>query len=346
MGDFINNNDRWSASDISFRGSTPIVSDSNEDDHCSGPTQNVLCVQQDSIGPYVTFTTRNGRRHKFYTRTLGNYLRTKLSRIEDYPQWCWSIRNFSSTFQFDDITLLSGKDKIPLDENLLLREILLKSVGEDMERYFLHHNDTLKIFSTIRLEYQKRFTTSIRDKIWGTVSIGRECPDIDAVDRTLTKMVLQEEYGNPPEEKYRAWNEFINGKILKSMQEDLRDYIILKDERLTKDNLQDLLPTDLISILVTFLWSLSSYRDTELKPCQRCHSSLHVSYRCPLSVTPRPTYYKQSQKGEAKINEEGTYTQDNYRTIKRNSGSNIRPGQQKSSNQSCKPKQRKGSSKQ
>ena len=123
LDDFINNNDRWSASDISFRGSTPIVSDSHEDDHCSGPTQNVLCVQQDSIGPYVTFTTRNGRRHKFYTRTLGNYLRTKLTRIEDYPQWCWSIRNFSSTFQFDDITLLFGKDKIPLDENLLHREM-------------------------------------------------------------------------------------------------------------------------------------------------------------------------------------------------------------------------------
>ena len=221
MGDFINNNDRWSASDISFRGSTPFSSDSHEDDHCSGPTQNVLCVQQDSIGPYVTFTTRNGRRHKFCTRTLGNYLRTKLTRIEDYPQWCWSIRNFSSTFQFDGITLLFGQDKIPLDENLLLREILLKSVGENMERYFLHHNDTLKVFSTIRLEYQKRFTASIRDKTWSAISIGRECPNIDAVDRTLTKMVIQEQYGNPPEEKYRARNDFINGKILRSMQEKL-----------------------------------------------------------------------------------------------------------------------------
>ena len=218
-----------------------------------------------------------------------------------------------------------------------------------MERYFLHHNDTLKIFSTIRLEYQKRFTASIRDRTWSTISISRECPDIDAVDRTLTKMVLQEQYGNPPEEKYRARNEFINGKILKSMQEDLRGlhyYIILKDERLTKDNLQDLLPTDLISILVTFLWSLASYRDTEVKPCQRCHSSLHVSYRCPFPVTPRPTYYKQSKKGETKINDESTYTQDNYRIIKKNSGSNIRPGQQKSSGQSYKSKQKKGSSKQ
>ena len=178
LDDFITHDDRWSASDISFRGSTPVSSDSHNEDHCSGPTQNALCFKQDSIGPYVTFTTRNGRRHKFYTRTLGNYLRTKLNRIEDYPQWCWLIRNFSSTFQFDDITLLSGIDKIPLDENLLLREILLKSVGErDMERYFLHHNDILKIFSTIRLEYQKRFTTSIRDKTWSTISIGRECPD-------------------------------------------------------------------------------------------------------------------------------------------------------------------------
>ena len=346
LDEFIHHDDRWSASDISFRGSTPITSDGHKEDHCSGPTQNVLCVQQDSIGPYVTFTTRNGRRHKFYTRTLGNYLRTKLTRIEDYPQWCWSIRNFSSTFQFDDITLLSGKDKIPLDENLLLREILLKSVGENMERYFLHHNDTLKIFSTIRLEYQKRFTTSIRDKTWSTISIGRECPDIDAVDRMLTKMVLQEQYGNPSEEKYRARNEFINGKILKSMQEELRDYIILKDERLTKDNLQDLLPTDLISILVTFLWSLASYRDSEIKSCQRCHSSLHVSYRCPFPVPPRPTYYKQDKKGTTKINDESTYTQDNYTSIKKNSGSNSRPGKQKSSGQNYRFKQKKGSSKQ
>ena len=98
---------------------------------------------------------------------------------------------------------------------------------------------------------------------------------------------------------------------------------------------------NLISILVTFLWSLSSYRDTELKPCQRCHSSLHVSYRCPLPVTPRPTYYRQSKKGKTKINEESTYTQGNHRTIKRSSGNNIRPGQQKSSGQSCKPKQKK-----
>ena len=214
-----------------------------------------------------------------------------------------------------------------------------------MERYFLHHKDTIKIFSTISLEYQERFATSIRNKMWNTISIGRECPDIDAVDRTLTKMVLQEQYGNPPEEKYRARNEFINGKILKSMQEDLRDYIILKDERLTKDSLQDLLPTDLISILVTFLWSLASYRDTELKSCQRCHSSLHVSYRRPVPVTPRPTYYRQSQKGETGANDESTCTQGNYRTIKKNSGNNIRPGQQKSSNQSCEPR-RKGSSKQ
>ena len=191
-------------SDINFHGNTPITPDSQDEDHCSGPTQNVLCVQQNSTGPYVTFTTRNGRRHKFYARTLGNYLRTKLNKTEDYPQWCWSIGNFSSTFQFDDITLLSGKDKIPLDENLLLREIKLKSVGENMERYFLHHNDTLKIFSTIRLEYQERFTTSIRDKIWSTISVGSECPDIDAVDRMLTKMLLQEQYANPPEEKCRV----------------------------------------------------------------------------------------------------------------------------------------------
>ena len=122
--------------------------------------------------------------------------------------------------------MLSGKDKIPLDENLLLREIKLKSVGENMDRYFLHHNDTLKIFSTIRLEYQERFTTSIRDKIWSTISVGSECPDIDAVDRMLTKMLLQEQYANPPEEKYRARNEFINGKILKSMCENLTSPLI------------------------------------------------------------------------------------------------------------------------
>ena len=49
LDDVTNNNDRWSASDISFRGSTPVSSESHDDDHCPGPTQNALCVQQDSI---------------------------------------------------------------------------------------------------------------------------------------------------------------------------------------------------------------------------------------------------------------------------------------------------------
>ena len=88
--------------------------------------------------------------------------------------------------------------------------------------------------------------------------------------------------------------------------------------------------------------SLASYRDTEVEPCWGFHSSLHVSYRCPFPVTSRPTYYKQNKKGASKINDETTNTQDNYRTIKKNSGSNVRPGQQKSSGQGYKPKQRKG----
>ena len=137
-----------------------------------------------------------------------------------------------------------------------------------MERYFLHHNDTPKIFSTIRLEYQKTFTASIRDKIRGVPFLSVVSgPYIDAVDRTLTKMVLQEQYGNPSEEKYRARNEFINGKIFKSMQEDLRDYVKLGDGRLAKDEPRDIPPTDLTSVLVAFSRSLASYRDTEVEPC-------------------------------------------------------------------------------
>ena len=83
----------------------------------------------------------------------------------------------------------------------------------------------------------------------------------------LTKMVLQEQYGNPSEEKYRARNEFINGKIFKSMQEDLRDYVKLGDGRLAKDEPRDIPPTDLTSVLVAFSRSLASYRDTEVEPC-------------------------------------------------------------------------------
>ena len=39
LDDVTNNNDRWSASDISFRGSTPVSSESHDDDHSPGPTQ-------------------------------------------------------------------------------------------------------------------------------------------------------------------------------------------------------------------------------------------------------------------------------------------------------------------
>ena len=86
-----------------------------------------------------------------------------------------------STYQLDDNISLSSKDKIPLDENLLLRETAdttqVSGGGRDMERYCLHHNDIIKISSTIRLEYQRRFTASIRDRTWSAISISRECPD-------------------------------------------------------------------------------------------------------------------------------------------------------------------------
>ena len=108
------------------------------------------------------------------------------------------------------------------------QQILPKSVGErDMERYCLHHNDIIKISSTIRLEYQRRFTASIKTNLechfyqsW--------CPD----RCRRCEMVLREQGGVISSAE----------KILESVQEDLRGLhymIILKDERLTKDNLQD-----------------------------------------------------------------------------------------------------------
>ena len=134
---------------------------------------------------------------------------------------------------------------------------------------------------------------------------------------------------NHPEGKWRVRKDFINGKIFKGMQNDLRDYVKLRDGRLTKDNLQDLLPTDLTFILVAFSRSLAPYRDTEVESRWGFHSSLHVTYRCSSPVTPRPTYHKKSKKSETKTNDETTY--------------NTRPGQQKLSGQSYRFKQKKGS---
>ena len=67
-------------------------------------------------------------------------------------------------------------------------------------------------------------------------------------------------------------------------------------------------------------------------------SNLCILQYIPLLA--KSTHYKQSQKVRQKKLEENLSNKNNYRTFKRSSGNNIRPGQ------SYKTKQRKGSSKQ
>ena len=61
------------------------------------PPVNPLLWIKDTMGACVIFSTLDGRVQKFYTKVIGNKIRTKLNKLEDILRWCSSIREFTIT---------------------------------------------------------------------------------------------------------------------------------------------------------------------------------------------------------------------------------------------------------
>ena len=142
-------------------------------------------------------------------------------------------------------------------------------------------------FSTIRAEYQNTYTAEHRDRLWRDINIGRFCPDIRAADEIPTDMVLNEQYGNRPEERYRSSREFINHKILETLNEDVMYLVTFSDPNLMNGNKCKVQPTALISSIISFLTATAARNGVRPQPCSFCHSPLHTFHYCRKQIKAR-----------------------------------------------------------
>ena len=122
-----------------------------------------------------------------------------------------------------------------------------------MERYFINQSDIVSVFSTIRAEYQNTNTVEHGGRLWKDTNIGRFYPDIRAADEILTDLVLNQQHSNRPEERYRSSREFINHKILETLNEDVMYLVTFSDPNLMNGNKCKVQPTTLISSITSFL---------------------------------------------------------------------------------------------
>ena len=115
-----------------------------------------------------------------------------------------------------------------------------------MGRHFTDQSDVVSVFPTIGAEYQNTYTAEHRERLWRDINIGRFCPDIRGVNEILADMVLNERYGDRPEERYRSSREFINHKILESLNEDVMYLVTFSEPGLIYGNKCKVQPTTLI----------------------------------------------------------------------------------------------------
>lgn len=156
----------------------------------------------------------------------------RFSTLEDFPRWCRPICEFTTTYHLDDLVRLKAGVQFLDDQNALLERYPSQSLGDKMERYFMNQSDIVSVFSTIRAEYQNTNTAEHRDRLWKDTNIGGFCPDIRAADEILTDMVLNQQYSNRPEERYRSSREFINHKILETLNEYVMYLVAFNDPNL------------------------------------------------------------------------------------------------------------------
>ena len=255
--------------------------DTKEDIENPLPPVNSLLWRKDPMGTYIIFSTLDGNVQKFYTNVMGNKIRTKLNKLEDFPRWCRSMREFTTTHRLDDLVRLKSGIRLPDNQNVLLERYLRQSLGDKMEGYFMNQSDVVSVFSTIRAEYQNTYTAEHRDRLWRDINTGRFCPDIRAADEMLTDMVLNEQYGNRPEERYRSSREFINHKILETLNEDVMYLVTFSDPNLMNGNKCRVQPTTLISSIISFLTATAARNGVRSQPCSFCRSPLHTFHYCP-----------------------------------------------------------------
>ena len=261
--------------------------DTKEDIENPLPPVNSLLWRKDPMGTYIIFSTLDGTVQRFYTNVIGNKIRTKLNTLEDFPRWCRSIREFTTTYRLDDLVRLKSGIRLSDNQNALLERYLRQSLGDKMERYFMNQSDVVSVFSTIRAEYQNTYTAEHRERLWRDINIGRFCPDIRAADEILTDMVLNEQYGNRPEERYRSSREFINHKILETLNEDVMYLVTFSDPNLMNGNKCKVQPTTLISSIISFLTATAARNGVRPQPCSFCHSPLHTFHYCRKQIKAR-----------------------------------------------------------
>ena len=66
----------------------------NEDIERPFPPVNSLLWKKDPMGTYVIFSTLDGRVRKFYTIVIGNKIRTKFNKLEDFQDGADQYANF------------------------------------------------------------------------------------------------------------------------------------------------------------------------------------------------------------------------------------------------------------
>ena len=142
----------------------------------------------------------------------------------------------TTTYRLDVLIRLKSGIRLPSNQNALLERYSCQALGDKVEKHFMNQFDVVSVFPTICAEHQNTYTAEFGKRLWKDINIGRFCPDIRGTNGILTNVIRNEQYGNRPGGRYRSSREFINHKILETLNEGVMYLVTFSEPGLINGN--------------------------------------------------------------------------------------------------------------
>lgn len=259
----------------------------------------ILLSRKDEYGFYYTFKNLDGNIVKYYYENDNYKFNKKLSKIEEIPIWFRSLSRYLKSWNFDDVTQLTGNIKIDKNEEEIIRNIVINSMTGNMENYDLDEKSGIEAILFIRQLLGEEFPRRVKDRMWKELIVDEFCTEPKRITKEFMYMVNLEKWSHIKDDFTRINDNFLKTKIEELLTKNVKQEMInnfltgkLKGDlrQLNVEQYIKAIRDSIRSMNVEYCESKNLTR-IEKRRCINCDSCLHYAKNC-RKINNTNTYLK------------------------------------------------------
>lgn len=259
----------------------------------------ILLSKKDEYGFYYTFKNLDGNIIKYYYENDNYKFNKKLSKIEEIPIWFRSLSRYLKSWNFDDVTQLTGKIEIDKNEEEIIRNIVINSMTDDMENFDLDEKSGIEAILFIKQLLGEEFPRRVKDRMWKELIVDEFCTEPERITKEFMYMVNLEKWSHVKDDFYRINDNFLKTKIEESLTKNVKQEMInnfltgkLKGD-LRQLNVEQYIKAirDSIRLMNIEYCESKNLTRIEKRRCINCNSCLHYAKNC-RKINNNNTYLK------------------------------------------------------